>query len=159
MSFFCPHNRQLYISSDYKLDEGRNTPTMFNLKYDGGIFLGLYNIQSKNNHIEPFPEGTTVSFPLNTLGNHTVQMRGTVVSVPIPPSDSQLPLSDITAPPYTIRLVDGSIHTVSPDFLETIVVANPITNNKISFPSCLGYLQKVMYLHNGTQRRYGMGSC
>jgi hypothetical protein len=50
MIFYCPRTRQLCVSSDYKLDEGRSTPTTFNLKYDGGIFLGLYNHHSKNNN-------------------------------------------------------------------------------------------------------------
>ncbi len=31
MIFYCPHNKQLYKSSDYKLDEGRSTPNTFNL--------------------------------------------------------------------------------------------------------------------------------
>lgn len=39
MIFFCPHNKQLYTSSDYKLYEGLNTPNTFNLWYDGGIFI------------------------------------------------------------------------------------------------------------------------
>jgi hypothetical protein len=149
--FFCPHTKQLYVSSDYKLDEGRSTPNTFNLKYDGGIFLGLYNHESKNSTIEPYPEGTSVSFPVSSFsGNDPVYMRGTVSSVPLPSNDSQLPLSDQTAPPYTIRLVDGSTHTVSPDFLETIISHHVPTSTKISFPTWLGNLQKVMYLHNGT---------
>jgi hypothetical protein len=31
MIFYCPHTKRLYTSSDYKLDEGRNTPNTFNL--------------------------------------------------------------------------------------------------------------------------------
>jgi hypothetical protein len=62
--FYFPHNKQLYTSSDYKLDEGRNTPNAFHLHYDGGIFMGLYNPQSTTTTIEPFPEGTPVSFPI-----------------------------------------------------------------------------------------------
>jgi hypothetical protein len=63
MIFYCPRNKQLYTSSDCKLDEGQHTPNTFNLRYDGGIFLGLYNHTSNNSSIEPFPEGTSVSFP------------------------------------------------------------------------------------------------
>ena len=49
MIFYCPHNKQLYTSSDYKLDEGRHTPNTFNLRYDGGFFMGLYNHSSPTN--------------------------------------------------------------------------------------------------------------
>jgi hypothetical protein len=31
MIFYSPHTKELYISSDYKLDEGRHTPNAFNL--------------------------------------------------------------------------------------------------------------------------------
>ncbi len=48
-------------------------------------------------------------------------MRGMVISVPISSPTAQLPFSDGDAPPYTIKLVDGSIHKVSPDFMDTIV--------------------------------------
>ena len=42
--FYSPATRKIYTSSDYKLDEGRSTPNSFNLKYDGGIFVGLYDL-------------------------------------------------------------------------------------------------------------------
>lgn len=120
MIFNCPHNKQLYTSSDYKLDEGHHTPNTFNLKYDGGIFVGLYNHSSSNTATEPFPEGTSVSFPLKSPHNNndTIYMRGTIISFPIAPSNAQLPMSDADSPPYAIQLVDGSIHKVSPEFLE-----------------------------------------
>lgn len=90
MIFYCPHNKQLYTSSDYKLAEGRNSPNTFNLKYDGGIFVSLYNHSSPNNSIEPFPEGTLVSFPVRSPhdSTSTITMRGTVISVPIPSSSA-----------------------------------------------------------------------
>ncbi len=90
MLFYCPHNKQIYTSSDYKLDEGKNTPNTFNLHYDGGIFIGLYNNQSPNNSIKPFPEGTSVSYPTKCPHNpsNTILMRGTVISVPLSPSPS-----------------------------------------------------------------------
>lgn len=31
MIFYCPHNKQVYTSLDYKLDEGRHTPNTFNM--------------------------------------------------------------------------------------------------------------------------------
>jgi len=72
-----------------------------------------------------------------------------VISVPISSPTAQLPLSDGDAPPYTIKLVDGSIHKVSPDFMDTIV-SFPADKQGFTFPSWLGHSQKVMHLHNGT---------
>jgi hypothetical protein len=42
--------------------EGRLTPSTFNLKYDGGIFMGLHDHGTPNNFFELYPEGTRVSF-------------------------------------------------------------------------------------------------
>ncbi len=155
MIFYCPHNKQIYTSSDYKLDEGRHTPNTFNLKYDGGIFVGLYNHSSPNNSIEPFPEGTSVSFPVKSPHDNTstIRMRGTVISVPISSSNAQLPLTDDDAPPYVIRLVDGSVHKVSPEFLMSIVTDHISESPKICFPSWLGNSQKVMFLHDGIYKK------
>ena len=35
--FYCPHNRQIYSTNDYKLDEGLSTPTLFSLQIIGFI--------------------------------------------------------------------------------------------------------------------------
>jgi hypothetical protein len=155
MIFYCPHNRQLYTSSDYKSDEGRNTPNTFNLHYDGGIFVGLYNHSTPTNLCEPFPEGTPVSFPIKSPhdGEHTIHMRGMVISVPISNSNAQLPMSDNDAPPYVVQLIDGSIHKVSPDFMLSIITEPSSESNKIRFPSWLGNSQKVMYLHEGIYKK------
>jgi hypothetical protein len=155
MIFFCPHNKQIYTSSDYKLDEGRNTPNTFNLHYDGGIFVGLYNNQSPNNSIEPYPEGTSVSFPVPCPTNpkDTIIMRGIVISVPLNNNASQLPVNDATSPPCIVRTVDGLTHRVSPDYLASIVNGPTNASNKISFPSWLGHSQKVMYLHEGLYKK------
>ena len=53
--FYSPHMRQIYHSSDYKLDEGRSTPSTFNLWYDGGIFVSLYDSGPPSLGIEPYP--------------------------------------------------------------------------------------------------------
>jgi len=146
MLFYSPCTKRIYSSSDYKLNKHRNTPNLFNLRYDGGIFIGLYNPSSTTSTTEPYPEGTSVSFPLES----GITMQGIVISVPISKPNNQLPLSDEDAPPYTIRLVDGSIHNVSPDFMDVIHVLESSNNHGFTFPSWLGYSQKVMYLHNGT---------
>jgi hypothetical protein len=116
-----------------------------------GIFVGLYNPSSSNTSIEPFPEGTPVSFPLQSphTHSHPIIMKGIVVSAPIHSCNQSIPLSDSDAPPYTIWLVDGSIHNVSPDFLASLCYDKPREPNKIFFP-WLGNSQKVMFLHDGT---------
>jgi hypothetical protein len=134
MIFYSPHTKELYTSSDYKLDKGHNTPTIFNLQYDGGIFVGHYNSSSSATSIEPFPEGTSVSFPLKSAAtNDVVHTRGIVISVPIPRCSSQLPATDQDAPPYTIWLIDGSVHSVSPDFLESIVTTKATSSHLPKF--------------------------
>ena len=65
--FYCPHTKHTYSSSDYKLDEGRSTPNTFNLKYDGGIFVGLYDQNSCHTAVEPYPEELTFRFKLKVI--------------------------------------------------------------------------------------------
>jgi hypothetical protein len=86
-------------------------------------------------------------------------MRGIVISVPISSSQHGLPTSDKDASPYIIKLVDGSIHQVSPDAMDEFVTTTSISTNKIRFPSWLGNYQKVLYLHNGTYTKGVMEWC
>jgi hypothetical protein len=97
MIFYSPHSKELYMSLDYKLDEGCHTPTAFNLHYDGGIFIGQYN-HNTSSSFEPYPEGTLVSYPtqINPSSNTTTLMRGIVIPVPIPP------ISQIRMPPHIL---------------------------------------------------------
>jgi hypothetical protein len=118
--FYCPHNREIYSSADYKLDEGLSTPNLFNLRYDGGIFVGLYNRADPNQAPEPYPEGTKVVY-ITTLQGKKVRMRGFVVSVPLSEDCNALPSGPIDEPPYKVRLVDGSIVAVPPSLMATIV--------------------------------------
>jgi hypothetical protein len=145
--FYNPATRQIYTSGDYTLDEGRNTPNTFNLRYDGGIFVGLYD-QGARTNVEPFPEGTPVVY-LTTLQGKKVKMRGHVTSVPFPPTPDQvLPATDDLEAPYTIELIDGSSYSISPRRMEDIVDYR-ITDVSFCIPAWLGSNQKVMYLRNG----------
>jgi hypothetical protein len=110
---------------------------------------------SPNSLIEPFPEGTSVSFPVTSSTTRTspVVMRGTVISVPITTSNTQLPTSDQDSPPYIGKLVDGTIHKVSPDFLASIVNDYSSESYRINFPSWLGNSQKVLFLHDGVYKK------
>ena len=85
-------------------------------------------------------------------------MRGSVISVPIPVSGSQLPANDGDAPPYVIRLVDGSTHRISPLNMEVIVhVERSVSGQRsITFPTWLGTSQKVMYSHEGEYKKGSM---
>jgi len=151
--FYCPHTKLIYTSSDYKLDEGRNTPNTFNLQYEGGIFVGLYDSCPNTSQVEPYPQGTSVVWPLQDANKRIIHMRGTVISVPLPLSDSQLPASAEDAPPNIIQLVDGSVHRVAPIVMDDIV--SPVndcdsSSTCIAFPSWLGQSQKVMFSKDGT---------
>jgi len=149
--FYCPHTKTIYSSGDYKLDEGRNTPNTFNLQYEGGIFVGLYDTATVSSQAEPYPQGTSVVFPLEDANKNIIQMRGTVISVPIPSTTSQLPSSDADCSPYVIRLVDGSIHRVTPLIMDDIVAPYHRSSSSPSlvFPSWMRDSQKVMYLKDG----------
>jgi len=149
--FYCPHTKVIYSSGDFKLDEGRNTPNTFNLQYEGGIFVGMYDSASITSQAEPFPQGTPVVFPLEDCNKKIINMRGTVISVPVPNTPSQLPRSDAESPPYVIRLVDGTTHRVSPLMMDDIVApyCRDSANPSIQFPSWLRDSQKVMFLKDG----------
>jgi hypothetical protein len=146
MIFYSPHTKEIYTSSDYKLDEGHNMPNTFSLTYYGGIFVGLYNSTTPTKICKPFPEGILVAFPIQSrTTNDIVRTRGIVISVPLPRTTSQLSVSNKYASPYTICLVDGTTHRVSPDFLDSIVMHQESDTHLPQFPCWLG---QFMYLHN-----------
>ncbi len=127
--FYCHHNRQFYSSVDYKLDEGHSTPHTFNLRYDGDIFVGLYDHSPSSPGVELYPEGTSVIMTIPSPGSQDfIKMRGSFISVPLPVLGDQLPNSNQDLPPYVICLVNGSIHKVSFDLMGDIVL--PPTTEK-----------------------------
>eukprot|EP00957_Ditylum_brightwellii_P083170 6323952-Ditylum_brightwellii.AAC.1 len=48
MMFFCPFNKEVYITLQYCLDESGHTTTDINIQYNGGMFIALYSSQSKS---------------------------------------------------------------------------------------------------------------
>eukprot|EP00957_Ditylum_brightwellii_P026626 2013085-Ditylum_brightwellii.AAC.1 len=66
MEFYCPHTQLVYASATYRLDEAGHTASVFNLKYDRSLFVGLYssrfNASQAPDITEEFPPGTEVSF-------------------------------------------------------------------------------------------------
>ena len=99
---FNPITKELYTTSLYKIDKHNQTKTYFNLMYDGGMFSGLYSIDSKQQIPEYFPIGTSVSIPSNTTTS-----KGYVLAVPNRIDNST------DDPLYTIQLTDGRTTTVS----------------------------------------------
>ena len=96
--------------------------------------------------MEPFPEGTPVLWP-TILHGKSVNMCGSVTSVPLP-SVETLPDNDDLESPYTIQLIDGTSHHVSPRRMDDIVDLRCATSTTFSLPSWLGSNQKVMFLQN-----------
>jgi hypothetical protein len=147
--FYCPHTREIYSSGDYKLDEGLSTPNLFNLRYDGGIFIGLYNAKDKTQGHEPYPQGTPVVYN-TTINSKKVKMRGSVISVPIPSSDQSIPENANSESPYKIRLVDGTIIAVPPCTMDSIVdVTSSTSKQTYTIPKWLQAQQRVMFLRDG----------
>jgi len=72
------------------LDECLSTPNLFNLRYDGGIFIGLYSRSDPTQAVEPYPEGTSVVY-ITKLHDKKVRMRGSVISVPLTTDLNTLP--------------------------------------------------------------------
>lgn len=124
------------------------TPNLFNLRYDGGIFIGLYD-GDKLKVQEPYPEGTPVLYCTTAQGKK-VKMRGTVISVPLPSALNTLPADSISESPYQIRWVDGSTFSIPPVMMDDIVDFRSSSSQRIfSPPAWLRASEKVMLLKDG----------
>jgi len=97
---------------------------------------------------EPYPKGTNIMWPCHQ-NDLTVNINGTVISVPLPLTSTQLPASSADEPPYTIQLVDQSTVHASPTFMEHIVDCQGPFQDIHTLPTWMGNKQKVMYLCNG----------
>ena len=125
-------SKELYTTSVYKLDKHNVTKTYFNLTYNGGIFSGLYSIDSQQNIPENFPIGTSVVIPSNTT-----QSPGYVISVPLATQDDHDPM-------YTIQLLNGSTTTVPASAMPEIVNKKS-TDVTITLLPCITHDSKVRY--------------
>ena len=96
---YSPFTKQFYVTGSYKLDEGRSTANMFNLKCDGGIFIGLYDNGEAAQGTEPFPQGTGVTWK---------GVPGTVISVPQPSATRNLPDSEASLSPCIVKLSNSN---------------------------------------------------
>jgi hypothetical protein len=146
---YCPHSKKYFVSNSYKIDEGRSTANAFNLKYDGGIFIGLYDNSPASKGVEPYPEGTSVLID---------NVRGTVISVPSPVMDRQLPEYNNKSF-YIIQLVASTATSENGENTNIIrisasempfIIPNPSPWDKsLAVPTWIGQEKKVSLLHAG----------
>eukprot|EP00957_Ditylum_brightwellii_P002337 179521-Ditylum_brightwellii.AAC.2 len=121
---FCPFNQRIYHTNNYRLDKSGHTATSLNLKYNGGMFIGLYSADKHSSSPpEVYPPGTDVSF----CRSDGVQIRGSVIGIPIEEPSTKSPSTSNQH--YTICLVDGNIEQVSPPTMAAI------TRNKTEPPT------------------------
>jgi hypothetical protein len=146
---YCPHSKQYFVSNSYKIDEGRSMANAFNLKYDGGLFIGLYDNSPASQGVEPYPEGTSVMID---------NVRGTVISVPSPAIDRQIPATADESF-YVIRLVaqtNVDENNESTDIIRIAASEMPFIlptpspwDAPMSTPSWIGKEKRVTYFHAG----------
>lgn len=139
---YSPYTREFYVSGDCKIDTGNHTATAFNLKYDGGMFLGIYDSSHIFNGTEPYPPGTTAIFT-NIEGKLST---GTVTSCPLPEHDQGFPTSSCTKAKYSVKMTDGEIITLSPEALD-LVMDSRHEISKSSLPQWLHHNAKIMLFH------------
>ena len=77
---FSPATKQFYHAIDVKIDGGHNTCQHFNLRYDGGIYIGLYNSCTPSDCIKLYPPRLSVWYH---QGDGPIT-AGTIKSSPIP---------------------------------------------------------------------------
>ena len=113
---YSPFTKEFYVSSDCKLDVGSSTATMFDLKYDGGLFIGLYDSSDVSNGVEPYPPGTSIIYK----GKDGNEYSGTVSSSPLSDCDKGFPSSSSTHARHSVRLSSGEIVVFSAEELDLI---------------------------------------
>jgi hypothetical protein len=146
---YCPHSKKHFVSNSYKINEDRSTANAFNLKYDGGLFIGLYDNSPASQGVEPYPEGTSVL--IDTV-------RGTVISVPSPALDRQLPESNdksfyiiqlVVPTPTTKNNNATNIIRISTSEMPFIIPDSSPWDKSLAVPTWIGQEKKVTFLHAG----------
>ena len=141
LQVYNPITKELYTTSLFKIDEHNATKSYFNLHYDGGMFSGLYSVDSKEQSTEHYPIGTAVNVPSNTGSS-----QGYMLSVP---SITQQTTSSLdTDPNYTIQLLNGHTTTVPQSAMDAIINRSSDTSVTISLPK---------WIHDGPKVRYTIG--
>ena len=145
---YSPYTKEFYLTGDCKIDKGNSTATAFNLKYDGGMFFGLYDSSHISNGTEPYPPGTTVTF--TDIDNK--KMTGTVVTCPLPDHDKGFPSSSSTCANYSIKMTSGKTITLSAEALDLIMDSRH-DESKTSMPKWIHTDAKVMFFHKNNYHK------
>ena len=135
MEFYCPHTKTITASADFILDEARSTPAAFNMKYNGGLFFGLYDHSPAVHGLKPYPEGTSVI--INSI-------HRTIISTPVLPFDQGLPDSDATQF-YMIQLSDNNILTITTPEMPSIIPTTTSEASPLAIPAWICSNHKVLY--------------
>jgi hypothetical protein len=143
LEFYNPSTRSIYTTADYRLDPGRHTINEFGLKYDGGIFVGLYSNNSSP-VAEPYPPGTRLRFqhPTKPL------QSGTITAIPLGTATPLTPCDD----KYLITLDDGSTLSLTLDQLDPLIIpppATPAPSPDSLLPVWLQHGSKISYDKDG----------
>ena len=151
LQVYNPITKELYTTSVFKIDEHNATKSYFNLQYDGGMFSGLYSLDSRQNVPEFYPIGTAVKVPSNTGSSD-----GYVIAIPTDDPSSQSMDSD---PLYSIQLIQGGI-TMIPSSAMDKVIDRSKDSIDIQLPQWIHQDSKVRYTVNRTthQGRLHLGS-
>ena len=139
LQVYNPITKELYTTSLFKIDENNATRSYFNLQYDGGMFSGLYLIDSRQNTAEHYPIGTSVTIP-----SDTGPTEGYVLAVP---RTSQPHDSLHSDPMYTVQLVTGAT-TLIPSSAMDKIVRSRSPKASLTLPS---------WIHDSAKVRYTMG--
>ena len=140
---YSPFTKEFYVSSDCKINSGTSTATMFNLKYDGGLFLGLYDSSDVANGVEPYPPGTSITYS----SHDGKEFAGTVTSAPLTGHDKDFPSSSSTPIRYSVRLSSGEIVVFSPEQLD-LIMNSRFDHKPPNLPQWLHNDGKIMLFHN-----------
>ena len=103
------------------------------MSYDGGIFSGLYSMDSNQNVPEPYPIGTAVSVP-----DPDGPTSGYVLATPSAPLES-------ADPQYTIQLTTGDIKSIPLSVMDQLVSDPSSSQAQVTLPSWIQYDAKVRF--------------
>ena len=124
---FSPATKQFYHAIDVKIDHGRNTSQHFNLRYDGGIYIGLYDSKTPSDSVESFPPGLSVWYH----PDDGPTIAGTITSSPIP-IDSQTCPGHNPDSFYDVHLVTGDHKRIHTDDADRVLTSKSDDTNGVS---------------------------
>ena len=139
---FSPFTQEFYVSGDCKIDSGNCTASAFNLKDDGGIFIGLYDSSHVSNETEPYPPGTNIIYSQDDGS----QIHGTVTSAPLPDTGKAFPTSSSSTVKYSVKLRNGDTVLLTAESIDILMQAR-YDKSQSSLPKWLHNDAKIMLFH------------